>query len=74
MANSSQGKIAGLLLIAQGVGLIIFGGSKRVNGFYIEIFGIKFGNGESEPFGKIERVFWGLVCIIGGVLLYRASS
>ena len=60
-------KLLGAGLVVWGLKLIFFGGTKTVSESYIELFGFRFGRGESEDMGLFECWFIGLALICGGV-------
>ena len=70
MTESQNNLWFGGALIVIGVGLILFGGSSE-SGRFIELFGFRFGAGESEPMSMGQRWFWGIACIVGGAVLLK---
>lgn len=63
----------GGLLIVVGIGLILFGGTTET-GRFIELFGFRFGHGESEPMSMAQRWFWGIASIAGGIALIKFGA
>ena len=71
MSEEAVWRIGAGALMAWGVKLILFGGTKTT-GSYIEIFGFEFGTGEREPMGLFERWFIGLVCLAIGACVFKS--
>lgn len=69
MSESAIWKLGGALLIAWGLKLIIFGGTKITGGSHFEIMGFEFGTGEREPMSLLECWFVGLVLIGAGTFV-----
>jgi hypothetical protein len=61
----------GLLLIAIGVGMALFGGQKSSGGARFELFGFQFGAQRWEPMSRLESLFWGAVAVVAGVVLMK---
>ena len=59
-------------LIVIGIGFILFGGNSE-SGNFIELFGFRFGQGESEPMSRGQCWFWGIACIVGGAAMIKFS-
>ena len=69
MSETAIWKLGGAVLIAWGLKLIIFGGTKITSGSQIEIMGVEFGWGEREPMSLFECWFVGLVLIGAGTFV-----
>jgi hypothetical protein len=59
-------------MIVIGLGMILFGGTYS-SGTYIELFGFRFGRGETEKMGTGQSWFWGVALIVGGAVLVKFS-
>jgi len=74
MTEKEKTFFGGIAMIVIGVGLVLFGGGTTETGGYTEIFGFRFGWGERRPMSRGESAFWGLACMVGGVVLVRWNS
>jgi drug/metabolite transporter (DMT)-like permease len=73
MTESQNSLWGGCAMIVIGVGLIIFGGNNE-SGHFIELFGFRFGKGESEPMSMGQRWFWGIALVVGGAFLIKFGA
>lgn len=73
MTESQKMLWGGIALMIFGLGLILFGGN-RESGEYIELFGLRFGRGKSEPMSRGESLFWGTALLGGGAVLIKYSG
>lgn len=72
MNEHEKGFYLGLIMIVVGVGTILFGGTTETES-YVELFGFRFGSGESRRMGRAESWFSGAVIILIGVFVVRSS-
>ena len=70
MSDTLIWKIGGAAIAIWGLKLILYGGTKTINGSHFELFGFEFGTSETESMSTFECWLVGLALIAGGAFVF----